>query len=318
MELRNSTPFPARLLRCQQAEDAPVHGALVVKATFRRESGQWVPVPEQVPLIDAPLPTAFGTFHGDNFMQKDGVDLCVMGTVRPSRPRRAIELGLSVGRGVSSLVVYGDRKWVRAGHLGLKPSDPQPFQELPLSYERAYGGKTTYDHEEVVFADNPVGRGYHLADVDAVDQPLANIESAAGPPVRAWSDRPVVAGWGPYPCFWGLRAREAVTPGEAVLPCVSPRLNNNAHPDLILSTLPDAAEVRISGLRAAELVVPVPRLSARFEVAVGGAVIAAPTLKVDGVFVWADAGHVTVTGRALFMYPFRRGEVRGARLWMGA
>jgi len=196
-------------------------------------------------------------------------------------------------------------------------SEPEPFQELPLSYERAYGGKTTFDYEEVVFPDNPFGRGYYLTDADAEGRPLANIELAAGLPVRSWSDRPAVAGWGPYPCFWGLRAREAVTPGESGLPHVSPRLNNNAHPELVLPALPEGAEVRIAGLRAADVVVPVPELSARFEVAVGGAVIAAPELKVDGVFVWADLAQVTVTARGLFTYPYNRGESRGARLCPG-
>ena len=318
MELDNRTSFAGRLLRFQSAEGAPVRGAVIVKATFALESGRWVPAPEQVPIVDASLSTAFGTFHGDNFMRKDGVDLCVMGTVRPSRPRRAVEVSVAVGRRESRLVVYGDRRWVRAGGFGLLSSDPQPFQELPLCYERAYGGKTVHDYEEVVFPDNPLGRGYYLAEAEAEGQPLANIERAAEPPVRAWNDRPVVAGWGPYPCFWGLRAREAVTPDAEGLPRVSPRLNNNAHPDLILPALPDGAEVRIAGLCAAEVVYCVPRLSARFEVTAGGSVIAEPELEIDGVFVWADLDNLTVTARGLFSYPYNRGELRGARLWRGA
>jgi len=318
VELDNRTGFAARLLRFQREEGAPVQAAVVVKTTFAQESGRWVAAPQQVPIVDAKLSTAFGTFHGDNFMRKDGVDLCVMGTVRPSRPRRAVEVSVAVGRRECRLLVYGDRRWVRGGRLGLVSSDPRPFEEMPLCYERAYGGRTIHDYEEVVFPDNPVGRGYYLSDADAERQPLANIERAGAPPVRAWSDRPVVAGWGPYPCFWGLRAREAVTPDDEGLPRVSPRLNNNAHPDLILPALPDGAEVRIAGLRPADVVYSVPRLSARFEVAAGGSVVAEPELKVDGVFVWADLGHITVTARGLFTYSYNRGETRGARLWPGA
>jgi hypothetical protein len=321
MQLQNDTPFAARLLRFQRAEDAPVNGGLVLKATFQRApGGRWMPAPEQVPLVDAPLPTSFGIFHGDNFMRKDGVDVCVMGTARPSRPRRAVEVGVSIGKHKSSLVVYGDRRWIRNGRRGLAASIPDLFEELPLSYERAYGGKTVHDYEEVVFPDNPIGRGYYLSEAEAAGQPLANIEAAGAPSVASWSDRPPVCGWGPYPCFWALRAREAVTADPAdplAPPRISPRLNNNAHPDLVLQALPEGAEIRIEGLRVGELVFPVPPVSARLAVESGGAVIAEPEIRVDGVFVWADLDLVTVTGRAHFTYPYDRGQVRRGRLSPG-
>jgi hypothetical protein len=321
VQLQNDTPFAARLLRFQRAEEAPVNGALVLKATFQRDpSGCWVPAAEQLPLVDAPLPTAFGIFHGDNFMRKDGVDVCVMGTVRPSRPRRALEVTVSIGGRRSSLVAYGDRRWVRNGRQGLIASVPEPFDEMPVSYERAYGGKTVHDFEEVVFADNPVGRGYYLSEVEAEGRPLANLEAAGAAPVRSWSDRPAVCAWGPYPCFWALRAREAVTPDPddpRAMPRISPRLNNNAHPDLIVPALPEVGEIRIDGMRPGELVYRVPQFAVRLSVESGGAVIAEPDWHVDGLFVWADLDHFTVTARAHFTYPYDRGQVRRARLWLG-
>ena len=323
MELANGTPFPARLLRFQRAEDAPVDGALVVKGTFEQEAGRrWVPVAEQLPIVDSPLATAFGIFHGEAFMRKDGVDVGVLGTVRLPRAQRSAEVTIAVAGRRSTLMVYGDRRWVSDGKRGLVASRPEPFQEMPLSYERAYGGKTTHDYEEAVWPDNPVGRGYYLSEQAAVGQPLANIERTASPAVRLWSDQPKVAGWGPYPCFWGLRACEAVKPpaakDEIDIPTISVRINNNAHPDLVLPELPEAAEIQIKGLRGDDIVYAVPRFAPRLEVTVGGAVIAQPPIQVDGVFVWADLGRVTVTARARFTYPYNRGEVRRAHLSLGA
>ncbi|HVT09342.1 MAG TPA: DUF2169 domain-containing protein [Polyangia bacterium] len=318
MELANQTPFPARLLRFQRAEDALVDGGLILKATFQKdEAGRWIPTAEQLPLVGEPLSTAFGVFHSENFLRKDGVDLCVLGTVRAPRPRRGAEVCVSVGARRSTLMVYGERRWLRSGRGGLVASGPEPFEEMPISYHRAYGGKTVYDYEEISWPDNPVGRGYYLSEEAAEGQPLANIEKADAPPVRSWSDQPPVSGWGPYPCFWGLRAREAVKPDRANpsdLPTISRRLNNNAHPDLVLAALPESAEIRLTGLGAAEMVYTVPPLRTQLEVTVGDAVVAQPPIQVDGVFLWTDLGHVTVTARAHFNYSYARGEVRRARL----
>jgi hypothetical protein len=319
VELQNQTPYVARLLRFQRDDASPVDGTLVVKATFQQDDRRrWVPAGEQLPFADAPLETAFGIFHGDGFARKDGVDVCVLGTVRPARAVRSTEVRLLVGSRRSTLFVCGDRRWTRAGRGGLVASSPEPFQEMPLSYARAYGGKTEYDYEEVIWPDNPVGRGYYLTEQAALGQPLPNVETAAAPPIVRWSDQPGVAGWGPYPCFWGIRSREGVIPPEKIeagqFGKITPRLNNHAHPELIVPTLPPDAEIAIDGLRAERSTYLVPRLSVRFEVSCGGAVIAQPEPRLDGVFVWVDQGLVTVTARAAFTYPYNKGEVRGARL----
>lgn len=319
VELDNQTPFVARLLRFRRDDTAPVDGTLVVKATFQQDDRRrWVPADEQLPFADEPLETAFGIFHGDGFVKKDGVDVCVLGTVRPARALRATEVRLSVGSRSSTLLVYGDRRWTRAGHGPLVASSPELFTEMPLSYDRAYGGKTEYDYEQLVWPDNPVGRGYYLTEEAALGQPLPNIETAATPPVRRWSDQPGVAGWGPYPCFWGIRSREGVKPPERLeagdFGKITPRLNNHAHPELIVPMLPEDAEITINGMQAEVLTYLVPRLSVRLEVAAAGAVIAQAEPRIDGVFVWTDQGLVTVTARAPFRYPYNKGEVRGARL----
>jgi hypothetical protein len=318
VELDNQTPFVARLLRFRRDDTSPVNGTLVVKATFQQDDrGRWVPAGDQLPFADAPLETAYGIFHGDGYVKKDGVDICVMGTVRPARALRATEVRLTVGSRSSTLLVYGDRQW-RTGRGGPVASSPELFEEMPLSYQRAYGGKTEYDYEQLVWPDNPVGRGYYLTEQAALGQPLPNIETAAMPPVRNWSDQPGVAGWGPYPCFWGIRGREAIQPPEKPEPGdfgkISPRLHNHAHPELILPTLPENAEITIKGMRAEVSTYLVPRLSVRLDVTSGGAVIAQPVPRIDGVFIWADQGFVTVTARAPFTYPYNKGEIRGARL----
>jgi hypothetical protein len=323
MDLSNETPFVARLLRYQPAEDAPVQATIVVKGTFQVEGqsgARWSPAAEQMPIVDDKLETTFGMFHTDGFVRKDGVDVCVLGTVQTARPVRGTQLTLTVGRRSAELSVLGDRRWVRSGGR-LVPSDPTYFQEMPLAYTHAYGGKTEHDYETVVFVDNPVGRGFYLSPERAEGQPLPNLEEGRGSRIQAWNDQVSVAGWGPYPMFWGIRAREGVelTGKQALsdMARLKVRANNNAHPALVLPELPVGSEIRMRGMRSTELVYSIPPFTPVAEVRYGDTVIEARGA-VDGAFIWVDAGRMTLTARLHFSYPYNKGELRGARLMQAA
>ena len=318
MDLVNETPFAARLLGVRRSEEANIQASLIVKATFERDAPtSWVPAKEQVPIIDDRLDTPYGVFHTDCFVRKDGVDVCVLGTIRPATPSRAVQLMVSVGSHSSELTVFGDRRWVRSSGR-LAPSVPETFAEMPLGYTHAYGGTTVHDYETAVWADNPVGRGYYLSPEAAAGNPLPNIEATAGPQVRDWSDQPTCAGWGPYPLFWGIRAREGVDPPEKLEPGkvgrIKARLNNNAHPSLVVAKLDGGEEIRIRGMRPQEVVLALPRFSPELEVRLGEQTVTHATSALDGVFVWLDADRVTLTRRIQFDYAYNKGEPRGARL----
>ena len=317
MDLENLTPFAARLLRYQPGEDAPVQSTLVVKGTFEPKGpGRWGPADEQMPIVDDPLETPFGLFHGDSYARKDGVDVCVLGTVRPARAQRAVQLSITVGRHSSELMVFGDRFWEKSGGR-LAPSSPLPFAEMPLAYTHAYGGKTEHDYEVSIWPDNPVGRGFYLSPEGAVDQPLPNIEIGRGTQIREWGDQVEVAGWGPYPCYWGMRAREGVEPPPKLesgdVGRIKARLNNNAHSRLIVPAVAPDAEIRILGMQAQELVFAVPPFSPVAEVHVGDRVEEARGT-LDGIYLWTDSGRVTVTQRIHFNYAYNKREPRWAKL----
>src|SRR5689334_8526842 len=60
---------------------------------------------------------------------------------------------LQVGHLAKDLAVFGDRFWI-----GARPSPPQPFEAMRIDWTRAYGGPD--------FADNPLGRGHGLENVN--------------------------------------------------------------------------------------------------------------------------------------------------------
>jgi hypothetical protein len=317
MRLDNGTPYTARIVRRVMVRE--VHATLVVKATFERAtSGKLVQAGEQIPFFDAPFETPFGVFNGEQFGRKDGVDLCVLGTLRPPSKVREARVTLACEPLSNELVVLGDRRWIARG-AELAPSPPEPFDELPLAYTRAYGGTTRHDDETYVYQDNPVGRGYYMSEQAAMGQPLPNIESSGAPQIREWTDRPTPAGWAPYPFFWGLRAREGVqVPAEAKasdgpLPRVMARLNNNAHPALVVARVAPGSVLRIHGMRPRQIAFELPRVRPVAEIAVGGHVSEAEA-QIDGIVVWADVDRVTLTLRAQFNYLYRDAEERVVRL----
>ncbi len=313
MQLHNQTPWHA-MLQIADLGEPPVAAAVIAKATYDLAAGGTLaPAAEPMPLSPDPLETPFGMLHGELYFKKSGADVCVLGTIRRQRPVREALLTLKVGALVHRLAVTGDRFWIPTGdkRQPLTPSRAQPFTEMPLAYDRAFGGTADYEGYPAPWADNPNGRGYYLTADQARDKPLPNIEAADGPRIRAWDDRPRAAGWGPYPMNWGLRASTAVQVDDQKMTVkhVDPSLFNHAHPDLVVPALAPGEAIEIDGLSERPLTLTLPRNLLRLQIQVGAETFEA-TSRIDGAFVWVDAGKLVVTHRATFSYVFRPREVR--------
>jgi hypothetical protein len=316
MHLRNETRWPAML---QQADfGTPTRYAVVIsKQTYLRQpDGALAPVEDPMPITGDPVETSYGTLNGDIFLRKEGADLCVLGSVRRKRKHAELAVTVACQQFRHTLRVSGDRAWLpTADKRKLVPSAPVPFDEMELSYRRAYGGVARAEGMEAPNPDNPIGRGYHTTRDEAVGKLLPNIESAAARPIRAWEDRPAPAGWGPYFMSWGLRASDAVKadPKTGTLLSISPKVFNNAHPELVLRQIDPGSRIVLDGVRDQPWTVDLPRALGRVSVVVGLQTFEA-TSRIDGVFVWLDTDRVVVTQRANFRYAFEREQVRGATL----
>jgi hypothetical protein len=137
--------------------------------------------------------------------------------------------------------VTGDRYWLTS--LGLVgATSPEPFESIPLTYERAFGG---YDPdstpEQPIFDQrNPVGSGYHAKSRKHDSLRLPNIEDPARP-ISGYDDRPDPAGFGFLSPDWAWRAKFAGTYDSAwmrdrmpLLPFdFDPKFYNAASPGLV-------------------------------------------------------------------------------------
>ena len=115
------------------------------------------------------------------------------------KPVTADRVQLTIGDVDKTLAVIGNRYW----RTLLGPTEPEPFTEMPISYENAFGGKD--------FNPNPTGKGIDEVDVDGeMRVPMPNIEN----PDRlmtSTSQRPDPAGFAPIDMMWQQRVSKMGT-----------------------------------------------------------------------------------------------------------
>jgi uncharacterized protein YjbI with pentapeptide repeats len=109
------------------------------------------------------------------------------------RPATSVPCSFRLGAAEKSFAVIGDRRWV--GELVPAMSEPEPFTEMELRMERAYGGPG--------YAPNPYGRG---REPRGGEVELPNLEQPRDL-VRAPSSAPEPVVTGPLPVTWPERAR---------------------------------------------------------------------------------------------------------------
>lgn len=319
MRFENHTPSPA-VFQCAEAGTEERLAVVIWKLTYelsnRAAPEEWTYSADPMPITGDLLETPFGTFHGDMFLGKRGVDLCVLGHLRREKPIAQTRVTLRCGAFSHALCVTGDRVWTRSGrNKTLVPSAPQRFTEMDLSYARAFGGAAQSMGTAAPFADNPVGRGYYLESDEAEGRPLPNIEADRDARTQRWDDRPTPVGWGPYPMHWGLRARSSVhvDPKLNVVTGVSPSIYNNAHPELIVPAVAPGDRIELTGVYEEPFAFSLPPTMGAMHVRVGDVAFEILTA-IDGVSIWLDARRLVITQRANFRYRVRPREVRATTL----
>ena len=95
-------------------------------------------------------------------------------------------------------------------------TDPRPFLNMPLAYERAFGGWDARPGEaekQDWEPRNPVGTGFAVSPEHSIGSKAPNVEYP-GSLVRSWEDRPEPAGFGPIAHHWSPRVELAGTYDE--------------------------------------------------------------------------------------------------------
>jgi hypothetical protein len=139
----------------------------------------------------APKPTTDVVLNGNAYAPK-------------GRPATEFQVSLRLGNLHKVIKVVGNRRWDR-GLTGISPSSAEPVTQLPIIYERAYGGSDLLDvdpKKRRMDTRNPVGCGL----VAQEGQPLPNFQYPNGNLEKSGP-----AGYGAIDSFWSPRREFAGT-----------------------------------------------------------------------------------------------------------
>ncbi len=218
-EVRNHTPFAYESVVLTDEEGVPQF-VPVVQASFSIEDSRELSLLEEQPEVNVggewygdPVSTSLKLEPQIAFV-KPATDVVLRGhAYAPAPGATETQVGIRVGPVSKVARVIGDRYLVRrSGTIGV--SATQPFEKIPLVYERAFGGWDRRDPDPTQHRcemRNPVGVGFRanaIADDDQV--PLPNIEYAEHP-FRAYGDAPPPAGFGFLAANWAPRLTFAGT-----------------------------------------------------------------------------------------------------------
>jgi hypothetical protein len=146
---------------------------------------------------------------------KPGTDVVVNGSAyaRPGRRALSVDAQITVGPVKKRVRIFGDRRWDRS-LVGLPIiSDPQPFESMPIRYERAYGGWDRHaadPAEHRLESRNPIGTGFCTRAQHCFGCALPNVEDPRQL-ISSWDHRPAPAGLGCVACDWSPRRELAGT-----------------------------------------------------------------------------------------------------------
>jgi hypothetical protein len=201
LQLKNETPFKATMLMLPDPDGVDSVYA-IVKGTFaigeRLELAE-----EQLPLTlkdefyDEPQNSSV-KLPADTSLIKPGTDVLMHGTAwaPDGEPTIEMRVSLNVANIEKTVIVTGDR--IYSGP-GATISAPEPFESIPLVWERAFGGTDHLKDDPTKgdgMAANPVGTGFRISNgvkpIDGMKVPNVELEKERVQTIR---DRPTPAGF---------------------------------------------------------------------------------------------------------------------------
>ncbi|HWV14059.1 MAG TPA: DUF2169 domain-containing protein [Cellvibrio sp.] len=261
LQLKNNTPFAAEFAFFPNEKGVDTLYTLV-KTSFSI-GPQWTLLNEQLPLqkedkywIEANNSSL--RFASDFHPGKAATDIIMIGSAcsPQQQPVRAMDVSLTVANRQKTIRVFGNRVW-----QGGRISAPEAFTEMPLVYERAFGGSHRVDDKVQAVCDrNPVGTGFagKRSESEMNGIALPNLECPQQL-IQDYRDQPTPACFAPTAPHWQPRVSHAGSYDEKwqeerapYLPDdYHPAFMNAAHPDLICDTFLTGGEpVSITGMHA--------------------------------------------------------------------
>ena len=299
MEILHSGPFTAATLPW---EPRPGDKSLTVcvKATFSLGSGQ---VAALAPIQEGPWedlywdsnPSSSLFAPSDDVPLKPRADILLVGSAfAPARsPVESFIVRLRVGDFTKALRVTGDRVWVQAPG-GPRPSQPKPFLEMPLRYERA-----SMRGENRIGTQPPQGGitpGQLLPNIDFAEAPNPYQTPGFGPLPPRW--RAIRSHLSEEAFRWAHRPRDAKSPAP---PGIDFGFFNAAPRDQQVDALQPDAIIGLEGLspRGAAIETRLPGIRPRALLVDGSGVFTEVPMRCDTLWIHTDREIAVLVWRGL-------------------
>lgn len=330
LQFKNATPFKGTIYLLPDADGIDTLFS-VVKATLT--------LGERLSIADEQAPvTLADEYHGDPgtssikdpsdvSLTKPAADVLLTGSAYApaGRPVAQTDVTLAVGPARRTVRVYGDRVWRKSG-IGHAISAPQPFMQMPLVWERAYGGMDVADGEPRAEPRNPVGAGYRAPDGDTpldglrlpnLEDPADLITSSKQRPAPA-AFAPICGHWLPRQSFAGTYDERWQQERAPYLPAdFDPRFLQVAPPGLVVPLLQPGEWVQVQGASpTGQLRFQLPPVRMEVTYVVDGAPEPVPAA-LDTMVIQPDQNRVLLVWRAALRCDkraLRVNEVRAAAL----
>ena len=220
--LTNNTPFAAERAWVRDKNGAEVW-LVAVRGTFLIDPDGSLRLAEEQEAVCMPPkfrgdPAETSLLHESDLVHtKSGTDVILHGHAYAPRgePATEVDVTLHLGDIHKTLRVFGDRVW-EDGLMGPKLSKPEPFDKMPLVYERAFGGTDQASENPKHHGwepRNPVGSGFATRAEHLIGKPAANVEDPKSL-VTYWKSRPRPMAFGPIAGHWSPRVEFAGTYDE--------------------------------------------------------------------------------------------------------
>jgi hypothetical protein len=184
LQLENQTPFYAVMSVLPNREGVDTL-YVIIKATLALQPKLTL-APEQIPVtladeyyadpVDSSLKQVSELHIG-----KPGTDVLLVGRAWAPGGQTVAETSVrvAVAERQKTLRVLGDRSWRPDG----TPTAPEPFEAMPLVWERAFGGVQRLPDRMLAEERNPVGVGFTgtRSAEELIGHPVPNLEDPATP-----------------------------------------------------------------------------------------------------------------------------------------
>ena len=304
MDFINSTPFNTLIHRASLNDDM-IAMAIMCKVTYDvlEDGSAKISETQDWELHQSMWENEYGPMDTDDVYTKGGIDIMVFGSAKAPQGKTITESEVIINinnNPIHKIKIFGNRTW--KSFLGsLSISSPEPFTEIPLTLNNAFGGTAKWDGLEIPYPSNPYGKGYYHKKEEAIGNILPNIEHYDNL-ITKWNSWQEPAGVASFPIM-PLKAKYNLVLSEdkKQVERLDSKFFNSAFPQLIIKNINANDLISVKGVTEVnDFKLKIPETDLELTITLNDKTFS-KKMEIDQVILLTDKSQALITYR----YPFR-------------